>query len=314
MTKTQKILLTLIVIAGAYASFYAYRRSTRKSDARAKMMAQDLATLDDKSADPGKQQGALQRLAERQDGRARTILLERAKSPQAEVRAAAARALGFFSDDAATAELAKLLDDSDTKVRVSALHGLSLRGLPARRQHFQKVYARPESSPAEKIISAGNLSRQGSEEEKKTYVDAIFQLDAKHKSLRHLSLRELMNGAAKDPRFSVLVNDTFQDGKKENYEDFNQAQMQAIRTLHVLCQENRYALLEKVLSRPNPVTEVSRAALMELIYLKNAEAEALVNKTIEKKWLPEGFMPQPPQLRNLLALPIARDLCNKTQK
>lgn len=314
MTKTQKILLSLIVVTGSYASYYAYRRST-KATAREKMVAQDLATLNDKNADAGKLEIALRRLAERQDPKARQILLERSKSTQKEIRASAVFSLGFFSDDNSTNEVAKFSDDPESTVRISALQGLGLRSTPARSAHFQKIFSRAESSPSEKIIAAGNLARRSPEAEKKTYIDALFQLDTKHKSLRHLTLRELMSNAAQDPRFITIVNEIFQDGKKENYEDFAQAQTQAIRTLHVLCPANRFALLEKVISRPNSSVEVTRAALMELIYLKSPDAEALINKTIEKNWLPQGFMPQAPQLRKLLALPIARDLCaGKAQK
>ncbi len=315
------ISIALVLVLLGTTSFFAIKHwpHSRPKTPQEQQVERDRNTVENPKASELEVSSALIRLSERREDIAKAKNIERAKSSNPEIRKNTARALGFFIDPASLKELSKLVVDPDPSVRVIAVQALGYRMGNERKSLLDGVLTRkdPLPSPQEKIEALSILvrNRTANASQRGQYTDAIFTLaqakDSQAVSAHALTL--LTSVAPKDPRLATLVSQhlTHKDRSPASALSIEekQAEVAALHALHVVCPNNRVALLSGILSGPDKDPLLLRTVLMEIQYLKSPETTALLNKAIAKKWFPDGFRPDPHMFAERLAKSPGMDLC-----
>ncbi len=232
-------------------------------------------------------------------------LADGAKSGDAEVRGASARAIGVFGDDKALETLKSLADDKNAAVRAGVAYGLShfKEG-----QMFDTLAGYLEDPNPEVVAAALAAMEQRKEATKWKEIKALTEAEAPHvranalRAMAQLVSREdkkgvrevisMLSGSVSDDSRIVQLTAiqqlaTFEDETAAtgiaiqlNAEDVN-LRVAAIEALGKNGHSSATELVVSVLEDPNP--DIRRAAIMALGELDDAAAEPKLEAWLDKE-------------------------------
>jgi HEAT repeat protein len=269
----------------------------------------DREVLDMRNPDKADMYGALVRLSQNKEERARHEGLVRANDPSPLVRAGAANGLGYFDDKQSLAALAKLAEDPDENVRIQAMIGLGHSQSAEREALLEKNVGSRSAGPAE-IVAAWSsmLTAAPGAVKQDTALGILVELAQSPKIPRNqqvIAAMRALSSSPHDKRVIEMLRNFVSKGDNpavvpvairqlasirdeglmkafpklaQNREV--QVRLAAIQSLRFACYPHRISLLNDVIRRDDNRMMV-QAAIRELTAMPGPEAEKTLQKVVD---------------------------------
>lgn len=253
--------------------------------------------------------GAMIRLGQDGDSVALEVAKKLVASPSKYLREGAAQTLGYFADEKILNELNALSKDAEESVRLFAFEALATLKSSAREKVAEEKIQDQKITAAEKITLLGSLYklRSDNEKQKKDLEQLItlakqkdnelskmatlkaMQLSADNKLVKDLMIEKIKSSKDDNLRGVAIRNlANANDGwLKEHLSDLSQnpgvgVRIAAIQSVHRLCPETKWTVLENVILKDKEESVVNHA-LEELLFLEKAKAMMLLAKVSKDK-------------------------------
>lgn len=253
--------------------------------------------------------GAMIRLGQDGDKVALEVAKKLVSSPSRYLREGAAQALGYFADEKILNDLSTLSKDTEESVRLFALESLATLKSSAREKVAEEKIQDQKITASEKITLLGSLYKLRSDNEKqkkdleqlialakqkdaglaKVATIKVMQLSIDNKHVKDLMVEKIKNSKDDNLRGVAIrnlanVNDAW---LKEHLSELSQnpgagVRIAAIQSVHRLCPENKWTVLESVILKDKDESVVNHA-LEELQFLEKAKAMMLLAKVSKEK-------------------------------
>lgn len=248
--------------------------------------------------------GAMIRQGQDGDSVALEVAKKLVASPSKYLREGAAQTLGYFADEKILSELSTLSKDAEESVRIFALESLATLKSAAREKVAEDKIQDQKMTASEKITLLGSLYklRTDNEKQKKDLEQIIalakqkdteiakvatikaMQISADNKLVKDLMVEKIKN--SKDDNLRGVAIRTLANSNdgwlKEHLAELSQnagagVRIASIQSVHRLCPENKWMVLENVILKDKEESVVNHA-LEELLFLEKAKAMMLLAK------------------------------------